>query len=171
MVDDLQASASKAVQASQMHARSRSITEKIQEAHTESNVLQSELEAAERSLTEASERLKAARFSYENLQELLVVAENARVISAAVSRAYGATCKAALDAQEAEDTTACKQQELRKMLAQNRLLEGSGTAVEQNEATTAGVALIPQIDTLQSTAQTVYKSMAQSFRDTASRAD
>lgn len=65
-----------------MHARSRTVTKLIQEAHTEASTLQGELEAAQTALSDATERVKAAQSSHENLDELLAVAENARLVCA-----------------------------------------------------------------------------------------
>lgn len=139
----MQASAAKAVQASQMHTRSRTVTELIQEAHTESSTLQGQLETSQRAHSEDSERLKSARSSHENLDELLAVAENARLVSAAVARAHEATQKSSVASQKAEDSAACKREEFSRLLAKNRLLEGSGTTPDCTESG-AGLFLVLQ---------------------------
>lgn len=132
----MQASAAKAVQASQMHTRSRTVTELIQEAHTEASTLQGELEAAEGTRNEAVERVKIARSSHENLDELLAVAANARLVDAAVSRAHDAARKACFAAETAEAALACKRDDIERVQAQSRLMARSGAALHSDESVT-----------------------------------
>jgi chromosome segregation ATPase len=128
-----QASAAKAIKVSQMHNRSRTVSELIKEAHTECYALQGDLEAAEKAHDQATERLKSAEHSYDSLAELLTVAENARLISAAAARAHEACQNATAAAVEAEDAAACRREDICRLMAQRRLLEASGTPPEADD--------------------------------------
>lgn len=112
-----------------MHARSRTVTDLIQEANTDASALQGELEGAEAAHREAMERLEAARSFHENLDELLAVAENARLVTAAAARAHEASHDTCVAAESAEEALACKRDDVERVRAQRRLQEPSEAAL------------------------------------------